>query len=249
MLEAPEISLLLLSFVGFMGVLEIGFRLGFRHKDREGSIERAHINSLQAALFGLLSLLLGFNFSMAASRFETRKAVIQEEVDAIASVSLRARLLPTAERHRILGLLAEYTSSRLAAEFGSTESSRIRERLWAEVEEISGRNPQPPAFGLLIPALDSMSNAAWKRRAVLENHLPALTIALMLTISVGALLLLSYSYGLTGIRRHHSSAILALMISLVLTTIIDLDQPDSGMIRVGSESMSRLKASLEELAK
>lgn len=59
-----------------------GFRLGHRNSNPEDDLGRSHVNALQAALLGLFALLLAFNFAMAASRFETRKALIQEEVDS-----------------------------------------------------------------------------------------------------------------------------------------------------------------------
>lgn len=245
--EIPEIVLLLSSFTGFLIVLEAGFRLGFQHREKENARERAHLSTLQSALFGLLSLLLGFNFAMAASRFDNRNSLIQEEVNAIGTVSLRARLLPPSDRENILGLLRDYASSREAASPGSAESSRIREQLQASGERLfSGGNP-PAAASLFITSLNEMGNAAWKRRSVLENHVPGLTIALLLTVAAGALGFHSYSCGLTGVRRHVSTGLFALMISLVLTTIVDLDQPRSGLIQVKEESMSRLKTSLETM--
>jgi hypothetical protein len=89
-----------------------------------------------------------------------------------------------------------------------------------------------------------MINLNEKRRAALDNHVPEVVIHLLFVVAVGAMGFIAYGYGLTGRRRHGSTAIFALLIALVLTIIVDLDQPRTGVIRVGEESMLRLKADL-----
>jgi len=58
----------------------------------------SRVSALQAALLGLLALLLGFTFSMALTRFDTRKELVLEEANAIGTTYLRARLLPPPHR-------------------------------------------------------------------------------------------------------------------------------------------------------
>ena len=72
-----------------------------------------------------------------------------------------------------------------------------------------------------------------------------MVIYLLFTVAMGALGFIAYGYGLAGPRRHVSTAIFALLIALVLTTIVDLDQPRTGLIRVGEDSMFRLQATLD----
>lgn len=57
---------------------------------------------------------------------------------------------------------------------------------------------------------------------------------------------IAYGSGLTGRRRYGTTAIFALLIALVLTTILDLDRPRRGLIRVSQQSMIRLKAALDQ---
>ena len=47
----------------------------------------------QAAVFGLIALILGFSFSFAAQRFEERRALVVSEADAIRTAYLRAGFL------------------------------------------------------------------------------------------------------------------------------------------------------------
>ena len=251
-----EIGLLFGAVVVFLAVLEVGFRLGRRQRDASDDTARTHVGALQAALLGLLALLLGFSFAMAASRFDTRKALIQEEVNAIGTTYLRAQLLPSPQRQAVTALLRTYVTARIAflqagmdkalLDAASADASRIETQLWKLTAAIATQDPGGMATGWFLPPLNEMIDLNEKRRAALDNHVPELVIYLLCTVAVGALGFIAYGYGLTGRRRHASTAIFALMIALVLTTIVDLDQPRSGLIRVGEESMLRLKTTLDQ---
>lgn len=99
-----ELVLFLLASLVFLATTEVGYRLGLRQKDRQDEESRKHIGSLQAALLGLLALLLGFNFAMASSRYDSRRALLQEEVTAIGTAYLRARILLTGSCRVRLGI-------------------------------------------------------------------------------------------------------------------------------------------------
>ena len=49
---------------------------------------------MEGVIFGLLSLLIAFTFSGAASRFERRRDLIVQEANAIGTAYLRIDLLP-----------------------------------------------------------------------------------------------------------------------------------------------------------
>src|SRR5579871_3973238 len=73
---------------------EIGFRIGRLREPRTD--ERVHRleDSVQTAALGLLALLLGFSFSLVATRYDTRNEVIVHEANAITTAYLDAELLP-----------------------------------------------------------------------------------------------------------------------------------------------------------
>jgi hypothetical protein len=51
----------------FLLAAEVGFRAGRRH-GRRAADQESQVGTIQAALLGLLALLLGFSFAMAQSR-------------------------------------------------------------------------------------------------------------------------------------------------------------------------------------
>lgn len=72
----------------------IGFRYGRRFSERTQPAIHPHVATVEGAFLGLLALLLGFPFAMAMSRFDTRKQVVLDEVNDLATTYLRAHLLP-----------------------------------------------------------------------------------------------------------------------------------------------------------
>jgi hypothetical protein len=80
----------------FLLAAEVGFRAGRRHGRRVGDRE-PQVGTIQGALLGLLALLLGFSFAMAQSRYDTRRALVVDEANAIGTTYLRAQLLPKPE--------------------------------------------------------------------------------------------------------------------------------------------------------
>jgi hypothetical protein len=251
---ADELLMFIVVVAAFFAALEIAFRLGRRHTHRSDDLSRSHISALQAALLGLLALLLGFNFAMAASRFDTRKTLIQEEVNAIRTSYLRAQLLPQAHREEVSELLKRYVTARIdfmragvdptQLEQTSNATADIEAQLWTMAGASTMQGQASPARVLVIQALNEMFNANEKRHAALDNHVPQIVISLLIAVALGALGFIAYGYGLTGHRRHVSTALFALLIAMVFTIIIDMDQPRSGLIRVSEESMVRLYESM-----
>jgi hypothetical protein len=80
-----EFVLSLVAVAGFIFATEIGYRLEVRRRAQTTEAATRHIDALQASVLGLLALLLGFSFAMSSSSFDDRKALFQEEVDAIGT--------------------------------------------------------------------------------------------------------------------------------------------------------------------
>ena len=66
------------------------------------------------SVLGLLALLIAFTFAIALDRFDTRRANVLQESNAIGTTYLRAQLLEEPHRARISNLLVDYTNTRVA---------------------------------------------------------------------------------------------------------------------------------------
>src|SRR5580698_8721094 len=64
------------------------------------------------ASLGLLSLLIGFTLAMSLDRYESRRKLVGEEANAIATVWLRDQLFAQPYRGQLDGLLRAYIRER-----------------------------------------------------------------------------------------------------------------------------------------
>lgn len=248
----------LLFFIGlfiFLMIIEASFRLGRRLRKPADESARTHISALQAALLGLLALLLGFTFAMSVTRFETRKNLVLEEANAIGNAYWRSQLIPVAHRPMVADLLHEYTSAALDYHLADRDSPRFSianataRRIERQIRTaVAATAETPPSIStiMFIQAINEMAQTNEKRRVALENHVPEPVFYLLFIVASGAMAYIAYGTGLHGRRRPISTGLFAALISLVLTFIVDIDQPGSGLIQVSQESMQRMQATLEQ---
>ena len=112
-LSAMAIFLLVALFI--VGLLVAGIEFGrrFRLRSREQKFSSG-LGVIDGAVFGLMALLLGFSFSGAVSRFDTRRELIVQETNAIGTAWLRVDLLPEAAQPQIRDDFRAYLDARLA---------------------------------------------------------------------------------------------------------------------------------------
>ena len=96
-----EVGMTVALFVGILVCLEIGFRIGLASSKRNHELAYEGTGTIDAAVFALLGLLLGFSFAGAMSRFDSRRQLIVNEANAIGTAYLRIDLLPAAEQPEI----------------------------------------------------------------------------------------------------------------------------------------------------
>jgi hypothetical protein len=167
----PMLVVFLVSVAVILGACEIGRRLGIRAAGRGGD----NIATLEAAMLGLLALLIGFTFAWALSRFEARRDAVLNEANAIGTTALRARLLPEPHRAETLKLLREYVKIRLditqrpvsQAELAAAiqRSDALQEALWQQAKAVAAKDNAMVPTGLFIQTLNDMIDNQAKRLA------------------------------------------------------------------------------------
>jgi hypothetical protein len=73
---AVAIVLSVVLSVGLLACLEIGNRLARRSSEKQPELTHEGIGVLEAAVFALLGLLLGFSFAGGTSRLDARRQLI-----------------------------------------------------------------------------------------------------------------------------------------------------------------------------
>ncbi len=99
-------------FAGMLLLSVIGRRIGVARFKRDPEAATTEGGAAEAAVFGLLGLLIAFTFSGAASRFETRRQLIGEEANAIGTAYLRVDLLPDDSQPELRDLFRRYVDLR-----------------------------------------------------------------------------------------------------------------------------------------
>jgi len=99
----------------------IGVVLGNFARSR---MQATELGTFTGAALGLLALLLGFSFSLALSRYDSRRGWVLEETNAISSTANSALMLPSPAQRPILNLLHEYAVIRRDLRGGWPNSDR-----------------------------------------------------------------------------------------------------------------------------
>jgi hypothetical protein len=234
-------------FALMLAATEVGFRLGRKSEADMPAETRSPIATVEAALLGVLALLLGFTMSMAVSRFEARRQLVIDEANAIGTSLLRAQLLPTPEGPEIANLLREYINVRV--QYGTsgndlerldalhTQTELLQRELWTRAAAYAQKDPNPVKAGLLLQSLNESIDLEAARWAAFQNRVPQNVIYVNAALALLAAMLVGYSFGVNGRRNIFSTCVLALAITLVLAVIIDLDRPRWGFIGASQQPM------------
>jgi hypothetical protein len=235
-------------------VAEVGFRLGCRRQTWVDDNYRSQLSTMQASTLGLLALLLGFTFALAASRFEARKALVLKEANAIGTAHLRLGLLQAPDRGELEALMRRYVDARV--DFSRAEnwesfraaqaaSSQLQSQLWMRVGDLARTDGRPVPHGMILQALNEVIDIDGECRAALFNCVPDIILELLMGVGTFAMLINGYSVGVGGTRSLFALIAMPIMIAAVIAVIIDLDRPRRGLIQVDQQSLIALQGSLK----
>lgn len=242
-ISAAVYSTLLL--VGMFLFLELGHRIGKRRQRLDPHEDRDGLNAVQGAIFALFGLLVAFTFSGAASRFDSRRELINEEANAIGTAYLRLDLLPPTSQPSLREKFRNYVDSRLAiydrlpdasaATQALAESSRIQRQIWTEAVT-STRLPDahPDAAKLLLPALNQMIDITATRTMAARIHPPHVIFYLLFVLALCCSLLAGYVMSVNQRRNWLHIVGFVVIVVAACYTILDIEYPRHGFIRVNA---------------
>ncbi len=202
---------------------------------------------MQAALLGLLALLLAFTYSQAASRFELRRQLLVEEANAIGTCWLRASFLPPIERAELRGALRDYARLRvmpeqarfdLPAVFARAQAAQaLQTKMWAAATGPSQSRTPTVLDALLVNSLNQLIDLHTSRTASYEYRVPGAVWVMLVMVSALSMLLMGFSFGQVKRPKLGFLIVLALAIAAVTILILDLDQSHRGLIRISQTSL------------
>jgi len=185
--------------------------------------------------------LVAFTFSGAASRYDHRRDLIVEEANDIGTAYLRIALLPESARGPLQQKFREYLDTRLETYRVGTDLVRISQllqqtaqyqgQIWTMAVEATGQASSPAVAAQILPALNAMFDIASTRTAAIRMHPPAVVWMMLGGLALVCSLLVGYDLG--GPRRNWLHLLtFAMLFSLTLYVIIDMEYPRVGLIRV-----------------
>ena len=232
---------------------EVGFRSGLRLFVAKDEPRKGQIGGIQGAVLGMLALLLGFTFSIAVGRYETRRDLVVKEANAIGTTYLRASFLPEAHAKAVEDLLRRYTDARLSFDSAGSnhskiaaaedEAARLQRELWqhtvaaegstladdCDIHQRAQRNDRPRCHSLERAAracarCGVVASRDRGRHRLFRERLRR-----------------RRQRGRTGF----SAMTLPLLIAVVITLIADFDRPRQGLIAISEQPLLDLKQSLQ----
>lgn len=205
---------------------------------------REDFTSVAGAILTLLALIIGFSFSMAASRYDQRMNYEEAEANAIGTEFVRTDVLPAADAAHVQALLRQYVDLRIqnyetrdAAELEriKAKTGQVQNNLWSAVRGPTMAQPTPLA-ALAMSGMNDVLNSQGYTQAAWWNRIPPSAWWLMAALAVLGCTLVGY-----GARAFKVEAyfiwVLPLAISVSFLLIADLDSPRHGLIRVHPKNL------------
>ena len=239
-------------FVTVLLVMEGGYRLGRKRQILSDDPIKSQFTAIQGSLLGLISLLLGFSFSIALSHYDKRSEAMLQEANAIGTTYLRAHSLPDTVKNETLAVLERYVDVRVqttnisvadqaARESLLREGGQLRAKLWGLAMKSVKDDDRITTTGLYVQTLNDLIDACGTRDEILNRHVPEAVIFLLLITFVLAGSVLGYTSGVAGHRP--TMAVIGFMVIVVVlvSMIMDLDRPRRGFIQVSQKNMLELQ--------
>jgi hypothetical protein len=226
----------------------IGRRMGGRLRGRD-NVKPSKFDDASMALLGLL---IGFTFGMSIAKHDQRRLAVVADGNAIGDFYTCASLLKEPIRTRLLAVIAEYAQLRLALTRGLplpgsldealAKFGRMHDQMTTLVAQAL-RDGTPIAVPLTYTLNEVTSNQA-SRLAAYRDRLPASIVILLSACAVATALLIGREQGAEGSTDIAGTVCFILLVSFAVYVTLDLNRPETGLIRVSQEPVERLLSSM-----
>lgn len=249
---ASEPALFFLVVVLVLSLLALwgGYAYAARARDATSDRDENAFGLGQTAIFGLIVLILAFSFSFAAERFEARRALVVQEADAVGSAYAHMDFLPTVRRAIEQKLMHDYAAARVGAlsettynwdDGPNTEKARtIHERLWAMAAADVRSDPHSVAYLSLAETVDKMGDISNFQTAAINNHVPPPILGIVVLCTFVGAGLLGLTFGRVKSPNRALSLIFCVIFAATVFTIVDLDHPKGGLLKIDVAPMQNV---------
>jgi uncharacterized membrane protein YagU involved in acid resistance len=221
--------------------LELGRRVGVARLAADPEGAHKGTGAVDAAIYGLLGLLMAFTFSGAATRFEERRQLIRAEANAIGTAYLRLDLLAPEARGPLQERFRQYLDARLsayqklpdiaAARAELDRSMQLQQEIWRGVVAALAL-PGAPAEVVVLPPINEMFDLATTRLVAMQSRPPFVIYVMLGLTAVLAAVLAGYGMADLRYRRVLHPLVFSVVLATAIYVILDLEFPRLGLIRI-----------------
>jgi uncharacterized membrane protein len=210
------------------------------------------VSKFEDASLALLGLLLGFTFSMAIAKHDQRRLMVVADSNAIGDFYTCASLLKEPLRTKLQTVIREYTKLRseltgrrideATVESALGQMRLMQDQMTALVDQalVAGTPIAVP----LTNTLNGVTSNHAARLAAIRDRLPVSVVLLLLISAVASSMLVGRQQGASDRADLAGTICFIVLASFVVYVILDLNQPERGLIAVNQEPIQRLLSSM-----
>jgi hypothetical protein len=238
--------------------VEVGYRGGL-HQRRllsEVAEKKTRGDITLSTLLALLGLMLAFTYAFTLSRADTRKDAAVIEANAIGTAFLKADFLRDPHRGELQQRLLDYARTRIVTQ-EQVKDHRTRQatlarmkaaqsHLWPALRQALADRQLGAYESSLIQAFTEVLDADTRRLVAAFDRLPTVVSLLLLAIVALAVGVAGNNAGLSGRINRWRMIGFVLILTALMTMILDFDLPQTGFIKLNNAPIERLVADLEQ---
>lgn len=230
-----------LLWLTMIACIELGRRIGLSRIRKLGTEARVGVGIADALVYGMLAFLVGFTFSGAAARFDHRRELVANEVNAIGTAWARLDLLPAQDQAILRPLFRTYLDALLTSytklndtTYVLIEAPAVRDAGQAIWTQAVATTLSPRGEGvrqLVIPSLNEMFDSIEEERLARRIHPPRIIFGTLVLIALLGSVFAGYGIA-SGVRNWIYIIGFATSTALAIWVILELEYPRLGMVRV-----------------
>lgn len=234
-----------------LAVSEVGYRIGAWWQERTPDEKEGPTAMIVGSLLALMAFLLAISMGMATDRFDTRRALVLKEANAVGTAYLRAGYLTEPASGETQALLRDYVPLRIATDDlaeiqrRAARSTEIQAKLWSIAKELARATPESVVLGLYIDSLNELIDLHEERViSSMYARVPETLLILLLFGSILTLAMVGYNAGLSLRRSPLTAVVLIVVLGSVITLVFDLDRPRGGFLKVSQQPFIDLQGQI-----
>jgi hypothetical protein len=235
--------------LAMLGAWQFGRWHGRRLRIESGEVPASKFEDASLALLGLL---LGFSFSMAIVKHDQRRLMVVADSNAIGDFYTCASLLKEPVRTKLRSLIHDYTRLRFelsGRKIDEAELEKALEQMQQMQDQMTALVDQALVAGTpiavsLTNTLNGVTSNHAARLAAVRDRLPLSVVSLLLISAVASSMLVGREQGTSDKADIAGTVSFIVLASFAVYVILDLNQPERGLISVNQEPIQRLLSSM-----